>query len=359
MARGRRRLIGIAVATALGLSITSVLGINLFNSRNSNTSRQDQGIIPLNEPRIIPDVPKDAIPPLYSPKYISAAEAVWLRPNDLILGYENNGDARAYPLLILNWHEIVNDNIGAKDVLVTYCPLCRSGIVFDRDIDGNIHSFGNTGALYESAMVMYDRETNSYWWQVGGISIKGPLEGKQLKLLPSVISTWEEWLVNHPRSLVLSRETGYARDYNSDTFAGYNRKNSPPVWPVSSLDDRLPPKEIVVGVLINGQARAYPISVLRDSVLMDDVGGLRVLVISRESSSYAAVFDARIDEEILDFKMDDDGKIYDKETGSVWNTAGAAIEGPLKGKRLVQIPNANEFWFAWALAHPDTDIGGI
>lgn len=159
----------ITVFIVFAIALLGIGHLNLGGDTSSETTRDAE----IREPKIIPDVPKDAIPPLFNPKYISSAEAIWLDPNDLILGFEHNGDARAYPLLILNWHEIVNDDIGGREVVVTYCPLCRSGIVFDREVDGKVLSFGNTGSLYESAMVMYDRETESYWWQVGGASNRG------------------------------------------------------------------------------------------------------------------------------------------------------------------------------------------
>ena len=260
--------------------------------------------------------------------------------------------------MILNWHEIVNDNIGGKEVVVTYCPLCGSGLVFGREVGDRLLSFGNTGALYESAMVMYDRETESYWWQVGGLALKGPLEGEKLQLLPSTISTWEEWLTIHPNSVVLSRNTGYSRDYDFDPFDRYDRKDSPPAFPVSGLDDRLPPKERVIGISVNGEAKAYPIFLLGDSVTMDSVGGVDVLIISKASSFFAAAFEADLDGSPLEFFMED-GRIMDRSTNSVWSSAGIAIEGPLKGLRLTPIPNASEFWFAWAIAHPDTEIGGF
>lgn len=325
----------------------------------SNVEMEDDVEPPANhirEAHIIPDVPRDAIPPLFAPEYVGADEAPWLEPSHLILGYENNRDARAYPLLILNWHEIVNDQIGGKDVVITYCPLCRSGIVFDSEVDGRVLSFGNTGSLYESAMVMYDKQTESYWWQVGGLAIQGPLEGEELTRLPSVISTWREWKETHPDTLVLSRNTGYIRSYDVDSFAGYDRRDTPPGWPISNLDERLAPKEFVVGVSINGMAKAYPISIFGEAAVMDEVGGERLLIITKASEKLGVVFHASIDEAPLTFFLED-GELKDKETLSIWNSAGVAVEGPMEGRRLTQVPNSTEFWFAWALAHPNTEIG--
>ncbi|MAG37363.1 MAG: hypothetical protein CL878_14105, partial [Dehalococcoidia bacterium] len=156
---------------------------------------------PTKTAEIIPDVPRDAIPPLDLPAYDLASDVRWLRPSDLVVGFVWKHDARAYPARLMNFHEIVNDQIAGRDVVVTYCPLCRSGIAFDRWLpaeaapDGEplLLSFGNTGALYESAMVMYDRETDSDWYQVGGVAVRGPLAGSRLKALSSRTTTWQEW----------------------------------------------------------------------------------------------------------------------------------------------------------------------
>ena len=140
---------------------------------------------------IIQDVPKDAIPPLDFPQYESANKVTWLKDSDIVLGVEFAGDARAYPIKIMNWHEIVNETIGGQKIVITYCPLCNSGIVFDRHLGEQLLSFGNTGALYESAMVMYDKETESYWYQITGEALRGSLKGQRLSILPSTMMLWE------------------------------------------------------------------------------------------------------------------------------------------------------------------------
>jgi len=147
--------------------------------------KSNENQVILGQPKIVPDVPKDAIPPLDFPKYVEASEVDFLFGNDLVIGVEINGDARAFPIKILNWHEIVNDNIGGKEVVITYCPLCKSSILFNRVLDDKTLSFGNTGSLYESTLLMYDRETESFWGQVGGRAIEGKLK-KHKKNLKSL-----------------------------------------------------------------------------------------------------------------------------------------------------------------------------
>ena len=349
----RRRVIRIAVAAAFGLTITSVLGINLFNSRNSSTSKQNQGVIPAKEPRIIPDVPRDAIPPLTSPLYDEGDKAP-LRDQDFIVGYENDGDARAYPIGIMNWHEIVNETIGGKRVLVTYCPLTYTGMVFDPQIDDLELTFGNTGALFESNLVMYDSETNSSWWQVGGLSIEGALRTSRMRLLPSITTTWRDWRKVHPDSRVLSRDTGFSRPYDQDHYAEYNTSGGP-VFPVSVTDPRRQPKDIVIGLEVDGAGRAYPLEEMGLDVVIDEVKGKKVAIYSNPSKRTGVIFDPVLGDRELDFRIVTDGFV-DNETGSRWNIGGIAISGPLKGSKLRQIPAFTGFWFAWSTLHPESEI---
>lgn len=313
----------------------------------------------LDPSKIIPDVPKDAIPPLDTPEYVTAAEADrWLDDDDIILGFEWNEDARAYPIRIMNWHEIVNDTIGGLEVVVTYCPLCRSGIVFERHLNnGQLLSFGNTGALFESDMVMYDRETESYWFQIRGEAITGKLHGKRMKVLPSNMMLWSDWLELYPDTQVLSLSTGYERPYAIDIyeFQGYNRVNSRPAFPVSIRDDRLRPKETVIGLEIGDQWKAYSITQLGDRVIHDTVGGRDVVVFVREAALSGAVFDPHLNGTRIEFTLQD-GQIRDLETGSAWDLRGEAISGPRAGDRLERIPISNTFWFAWVVAFPQTDV---
>jgi len=350
---GRRRLIRIGVAAAFGVTIASVLGINLLNSRGSNSARQSQGIISTNEPRIIPDVPKDAIPPLTSPLY-EDADKTSLRDQDFIVGYENDGDARAYPIGIMNWHEIVNETIGGKRVLVTYCPLTYTGMVFDPQIDNLELTFGNTGALYESNLVMYDNETNSSWWQVGGMSIDGALKTSRMRLLPSITTTWRDWRRVHPDSQVLSRQTGFSRPYDQDHYEGYN-KSGGPVFPVSVTDSRRGPKEIIVGLEEGRTGRAYPLEEIGLDVVIDEVNGKKVAIYSNPSERTGVLFDPMLGDRELDFKIAEGGFV-DNDTGSSWNIGGIATSGPLKGSKLRQIPAFTGFWFAWSSLHPNSNI---
>ena len=317
----------------------------------------DGGAVPLSESteelrsRLL-----DAIPPIDEPVYGPASAGDWLAGDDLVLGYLSTGQAYAYPFKILNFHEIVNDVIDGVPVLISYCPLCRSAIVFDRRVDGQVLSFGNTSALYESDLVMVDRQTGSYWWQVAGRAIVGPLDGETLDVLAASVSTWAEWKATHPNTLILTRDTGFNRPYEVDSFANYSDSVSAGrfAFPVNEdlLDGRLDPAALVVGIELNDVVRAYPIESL--GLVTNDVVASEPIVLF-SSGGGAAVFAATFDGEQLQLTASD-GEIVDTETGSVWGPDGIATSGALAGGSLRPIPARTTFWFAFAGAFPEAEV---
>ncbi len=303
---------------------------------------------------------RDAIPPLDSPKYDDAAAGDgWLQDDDLVIGYEGAEGAYAYPIKILNFHEIVNDELDGVPVLVSYCPLCRSGIVYSRVLDGRELSFGNTSALYESDLVMYDRKTFSYWWQVAGRAIVGSLAGQQMEPLPSITTTWAQWRELHPDTRVLSRDTGYGRNYQRDPFQGYagtvNAGRYP--FPVSErvMDGRLAPADEVLGVTLNGASKAYPLRLLGEAAINDSSGGEAIVVFSSQRGPAGAAFLPQAGGRSLTFEAAN-GAFRDRETGSEWNLDGRAVAGPLKGSRLERLPSRYTFWFAYVAAFPEAEV---
>ena len=298
---------------------------------------------------------RDAIPPIHNPKYEPASEAQWLRDDDTVIGYAAGDEAWAYPVRILNYHEIVNERLGGEDVLISYCPLCFSGIVFSRVLDDQVLTFGNTSALYESDMVMLDYETGSYWWQVAGQAIVGDLTGKTLTVLPSATTSWGEWKSLHPSTLVLSPDTGFSRRYGSDSFQQYaeyvNSGNF--AFPVSDAgkDPRLLPGETVFAVKIGEEVRGYPIAQLEGSAIADKVGGQDIVVFTSQGGSLGAAFEPVAADQELSFEIRNED-IIDLETGSVWDMAGRAVSGPLTGQQLIALPSKTSYWFAIVAAEP-------
>jgi hypothetical protein len=231
----------------------------------------------------------DAIAPIDGPSYETGAQADdWLEPDDTVVGYvDPSGEAWAYPIRILNFHEIVNDELAGRPVLVSYCPLCASGVVYDRRVGGRVLSFSNTSALYQSDLVMVDRETGSYWWQVPGRAIAGELSGMVLTPLVAETTTWERWETKNTGSWVMSRPPG--RDYSVDPFVGYadrvDQGATPfPVDEAALSDPRLSPGTGVIVVELVGGFRAWPVELSRTiseqidganiEIVTDGVGGL-------------------------------------------------------------------------------------
>lgn len=262
--------------------------------------------------------PRDGIPALDNPSFVSAEGAGFLRPGDYVLGMTRNGIAKAYPIRILNWHEIVNDSFGQEPVVVSYCPLCGTGIAYGAYIDGAVRSFGVSGLLYNSDLLLYDRESESLWSQIAGKAISGPLKGQRLTPLSVRHTTWSEWRKQHPGSLVLSRETGYRRDYNRDPYDGYQQSEEL-YFPIKHRDRRYHPKERVIGIELNGTFKAYPFTELgrlKKQVLKDRIGGEEIEI--------------RFNVPLRS------GQVFDRE-----------------GREL---PSVNSFWFAWTAFHPETAV---
>jgi Protein of unknown function (DUF3179) len=223
---------------------------------------------------------KDGIPALDHPRFAPASSVDWLAFREPVIELAVGNHARAYPLQILTWHEIVNDRVDGTPVAVTFCPLCNTAIVFDRRVDGRTLSFGTTGNLRNSDLVMYDRQTESWWQQFGGEGLVGQFAGTQLRQLPARIVAWREFERRYPRGLVLTRKTGFSRPYGENPYAGYDDVSSPPFFPAAhSSDHRLQPKERVVFLQRGRAAAAVPFSALQSRrVVRVTVGGHHLVV---------------------------------------------------------------------------------
>jgi len=303
---------------------------------------------------------RDAIPPIESPKYTSVAQAdQWLRAGDFVVGYVDGDETFAYPVRILNYHEIVNQTVNGTPILVSFCPLCNGGIVYSRLLDDRVLEFGNTSALYESDMVMYDKQTLSYWFQVSGEAIVGNLTGRRLQALPTIFAAWSDWREAYPESRVLSRDTGFSRPYDQDPFVGLsqylNRGLFPfPVSDVVTGDRRLPAGEQVIGVVSGGEARAYPTALLTGRVINDVVGGLAVAIAINEAGTSWA-FERQVADRVLNLEWDGEA-LRDGETGSRWMLTGETADGPLEGRALTKLATRFSYWFAFVAAFPEATV---
>jgi Protein of unknown function (DUF3179) len=332
---------------------------------------------PLVDPKEIVSggVPPDGIPPIDDPTFVESGAVRFLDPKEPVVAVEVRGVAKAYPVRILMWHEIVNDVFDGVPVVVTYCPLCNTGISFRRPtVDGELLDFGTSGKLYRSNLVMYDRQTNSYWPQALGQAVVGPLLGMELEPVATRLLSWADWRSAHSDGRVLSQRTGYVRRYGSNPYVGYEHEERPPLF-AGEPDPRLRPTEHVLG-FAGSETIAFPYSELERladggvAAVNRTVGGERVAVFWKTGTvsaldaaliplsadvGAAAAYDPRVDGRRLTFIVDS-GRIFDQQTGSEWTIAGEAIAGPLVGSQLEVAIALDGFWFTWAAFHPETQV---
>jgi hypothetical protein len=257
--------------------------------------------------------PKDGIPSLTNPKTVPVGEADFLDPGDRVIGVEITGQARAYPLRILNHHEIVNDRLADTPIAVIYCPLCDSASVVDRRIEDKTLEFGVSGLLMNSNVVFYDRTDQALWSQVGLEALSGPHAGRSLKHLPWQLTTFDDWEKAHPDGRVASLDTGYNRNYQRSPYAGYFNSDRL-MFPVQRIDDRLPEKARVIGITFDGVTRAYPLNTLAEAGrIEDEIAGQRVVLTHKPE--------------------------------------GGQVTVQPDGAKVV-----HTFWFAWSAFHPDTEL---
>jgi hypothetical protein len=319
---------------------------------------------------------KDGIPAVDEPRFESIdAARDWLQDRSPVISLEIGGEARAYPLAILMWHEIVNDTLGGVPIVVTFCPLCNTALVFERSIDGTVHDFGTTGNLRFSDLVMYDRQTETWWQQATGHAVVGQLVGTRLTFIPAQIVSLGDFEAAYPSGDVLSRQTGFRRDYGRNPYVGYDTVDRNPFLFDGVIDGRLPPMARVVAVGDASSALAFPFSELRTvGVASATLDGERIVVLWVPGTASAldsgsidlgedvgatGVYRPIVDGRELTLQrggQGEDAPVIDAETGSTWSVTGLATAGPLAGTQLEPVVHGNHFWFAWAAFSPETTI---
>ncbi len=316
--------------------------------------------------------PPDGIPAIDRPRFASAEAVDWLEDQEPVLILQIRRAVRIYPVQVMMWHEIVNDRVAGVPVVVTYCPLCNSAVAFKRRAAGQLLDFGTSGALYHSALVMYDRQTETLWTHFDGRAVVGTLVGEELEFIPVSTVAWRDARRAHPTAQVLTRETGYARQYGRNPYPRYDQSDKPLTGFFSgTVDPRLPPMDRVVGVQASDHSAAVATErVAANGVVELSVGGEPVTVwhlpgaVSPIHKATVAggsdvgatgAFRAVHRGQRLHFSRA--GRNFvDAETRSSWNILGEAVEGPLAGERLDRVTHVDTFWFAWSSYHPATSL---
>ena len=308
---------------------------------------------------------KDGIPALLNPPLIDPDQADYLTDEDLVVGYKMGSDVRAYPHKILDWHEIINDDIGGRPLAITYCPLTGTAVGWDRNIQGNVTTFGVSGLLFNTNLIPYDRFTDSNWSQMRLVSINGPLQGERITSFQVIETTWGSWKEMYPDTKVVSLETGISRPY--DTFPYINssgqdyREDPYLLFPIQVDDNRLPRKDRVHGVIINGEAKVYPLADFEDqvTVIRDNFLDRELLVVGDRSTNFANSF-LIVQQEFnsLEFSAVQDQLpvVMEDNEGNLWDIFGEAVAGPRAGQKLVPTSSFIGYWFSWGTFYPGAEI---
>jgi hypothetical protein len=299
----------------------------------------------------------DGIPALDNPKMISAVDEAYLSPDDLVFGIEIAGDARAYPLRIMNWHEMLNDTVGGVPVSLAYCTLCGAGILFDGRVPGRPEpfTFGTSGLLYRSNKLMYDRATDSLWSQFNGRPVMGPLTGSniELKVLPLATAPWKVWRAKHPNTKVLAIDTGFNRNYAGDVAYKDYFASKDLLFPAATRDHRLQPKDVVFGLRAAGGTKAWPLTAFAGGKIINDkVGFVDVVVVGNTEQRTVRAFEAKGHKftpgNAPDLLRASDGYWRITEDGLIASD----------GRTLARLPGHLAYWFAWSGYFENANLGG-
>jgi Protein of unknown function (DUF3179) len=380
MSGWRKRVVATVLAAAMAIAVVLVM---VAAAQRDTAPRLATSAPPGRAPLVDPgDIvaggpPPDGIPPVDRPRFQAAGTVGWLAAAEPVAVVELGGDARAYPLQILVWHEIVNDQIGGVPVAVTYCPLCNTAISFRRPmVAGTVTTFGTSGRLYHSNLVMYDRATGSLWPQALGVAVTGQLTGQRLQRVATQLVAFSDFRAAFPGGRVLSPDTGHRRPYGENPYPLYDRKGSQPFLFDGKPDGRLEAVERVLGISQGDQHLAVPYTRLAGQASGGaaaanlELGDTPMLVLWRAGVTSAldrrriaasrdvgaaAAFSRRVGGRTLTFHADH-GRLRDQQTGSTWDQFGRATAGSLTGTRLAPETAMDSFWFDWAAFHPDTAI---
>jgi len=324
-------------------SVNSGSGANNGNNGNSWLIPQDE---------VFDGGPgKDGIPAISDPKFIAVDEVDYLDDDDLVLGFTDGNEFRAYPHAILDWHEIINDDINGIKLAVTYCPLTGTGIGWDRIINGNETTFGVSGLLYNSNLIPYDRLTDSYWCQISYQSVNGSLIGEFAKSHYLVETSWKTWKEQFPDSKVVSTNTGFSRNYHTYPYGDYKTNDDRILFPVSTTNNSLPAKERVLAVVGSNVARVYMLNSFAEGtrVIHGSFLGQDIVVVGNKEKNFIVAFENNLNGEAMNFSaLEDEAEnfIFQDSRGNAYNLFGYVVSGPDEGSKLENINAFMAYWFS-------------
>lgn len=347
--------------------ITAVALITVLAACSDEPTGNFSGPWSIPQDQVVSVLGIDGIPALTNPDVISPAQATYLSESDLVIGYRYKDEARAYPHRILDWHEIVNDDINGDLVSITYCPLTGTAVGWERNVNGNIVEFGVSGMLYNTNLIPYDRNTSSAWSQMLLESVNGEFIGTEIETFPVVETTWRTWKKMYPNTLVLSTNTGHVRDYSQYPYinrqTGEDYRIDPfLLFPISVDDDRLRRKRRVLGVIVNNEAKTYRFSSFADGgvqALEDNFNGVPLIIAGSNDLNFLVAYQSALEDGTqLSFTpvQNQLPVILEDNEGNRWDIFGEAVSGPRTGQRLPKTDSYIGMWFAWGTFYPAPEI---
>jgi hypothetical protein len=303
---------------------------------------------------------KDGIPALSNPEKIAASAVTYLADDDLVIGYYDGENAIAYPVLILDWNEIINDNINDIPLAITYCPLTGTGIGWNRTINGKATTFGVSGLIYNNNLIPFDRATNSNWSQQRLDCVNGKLINKKIETFQLVETRWSNWKTMYPDSKVVSLNTRHNRSYGTYPYGDYKTNENNLLFPLAIDDTRMHRKERVHGIINNGDANIYRFGSFssQTSLINDVIDGESVVIVGNLARNFIVSFYSKLDDGIILnlIAVDENNVILEDDMGNKWDIFGYAVSGPLVGKKLISTESFIGYWFSWGVFYPGAEI---
>lgn len=322
-------------------------------------SGSDEWLIPRN--RVVDGGPgKDGIPALSNPQFVTVSQATYLSDNDLVVGYRKGNDIRAYSHNILNWHEIINDDVTGDKLAVVYCPLTGTATGWNRMLSSGETTFGVSGLTYNTNVIPYDRKTNSNWSQMLLKSVNGSLSGTEVSNFQVIETTWKTWKEMFPNSKVISTSTGFNRNYSSYPYGDYRTNHNSLLFSIEPDDGRIPRKERVLGIIKEGKSKVYRFSSLStaNGIIEDVFKGESLVIAGDAQKNIMVAFENKLpDNSIPTFTLDNSGSgLLKDQFGNIWDVFGVAVSGPLTGQILKSPQFIIGYWMAFGSFYPNAEI---
>lgn len=330
--------------------------LNSDSQSFNNNSNSEDWLIPISQ--VKDGGPgKDGIPSIDDPNFTPATNVNFLNDNDLVVGVINGDEAKAYPHIILDWHEVVNDEINGEFITLNYCPLTGTAFGWKSITDGTKTSFGVSGLLYNANLILYDRNTDSNWSQLRLECINGELINDKPQLINVVETNWKTWKTLYPNTQVLNTQTGFNRSYGTSPYGDYATNNSRFIFNPEITNSALPNKERVYAIIDDNKSKVYQFSTFKDgAAIKDTFNGENYLIVGNNDLIYGFKLSSVYDNLTFEYDFTDSEVFFNDNEGNKWSVFGKAIEGPRTGETLTEAKSVMSYWFAIAAFYPNPEI---